>query len=179
MPWLGFVRSPVHWQGRKDWEPVKKIHIQDYCYADKTQIDFCKCTDTLSSWKSEFPGSGWTKAWPLSKQWSLPKRIGNSRDANYSPLLIQFITWLSLVFLSLISVDNSNIKFYCICFLFSSFINDVPIILPLTFPFNVFLVSPKIYYYLWKSVVEATTIGAEERWELFFSSNFQQAGQGN
>lgn len=103
---------------RSKWLTHKNPHIQDYSYADKTQINFYKCRDMLNTWKSELPGSSWTKPWPLSRWWPLQKRIDNSRDVNYSPLLIKFITWLSQMFSSLMSLDNSNMKFYCICFLF-------------------------------------------------------------
>jgi len=50
MPELGFVSSPAHLQHQNDWEPIKKTkHIQDYSYADKTQINFYKCTDMLNT----------------------------------------------------------------------------------------------------------------------------------
>lgn len=68
---------------------------------------------------------------------------------NSSPWLIKFITQ-SQMFSSLMRLTNSNMKFHCICFFFSSFIYDVPIILPLTFLLNFLPLSPWIRYYLWK-----------------------------
>lgn len=67
---------------------------------------------------------------------------------NYSPWLIKFII-LSQMFSSPMRLNNSNMKFYSICFFFTSFIFYVPIILPLTFLLNFLSLSPWISY-LWK-----------------------------
>lgn len=114
----GFISSPAHLQGQNEWSPLKqkqntckdisllikpKLILQMYRYAKlmKIRISWKQLDQTVAVVKAEV----------------FREKERQFQGFALFTILMTFITWLTRMLPSPMSLANSNMRFYCVCFL--------------------------------------------------------------